>query len=196
MYGGRASTRPRGAGGLGGATSTSTVASTVGLWALLVAPVEAGSATGGSRRGTMRFGAAGAAGLRDFACGDGNAASGGEKCVSRGFEGEHLLRRSEILEALGERAKRGDNRFTNGRGATVAPLSPRTTADMAVEMGISERSSMVANNAFRCVEAAELGNSTGLGRSAASGGKKCVSRGIGAGRPGGVSRLGGVRGCW
>ena len=58
-------------------------------------------------------------------------------------QADHLLRRSEILEALGGRAQRGDNRFTNNRGATVAPLPPRTTADLAAEIGISERSSQV-----------------------------------------------------
>ena len=201
------------------------------------------------RRGTMRFGATGAAELGDFACDDGNAASDGKKCVSRGVgddhlmrneltvleQADHLLRRSEILAALGERAQRGwngnqytevgggtvppptsprttadlaalgeraqsgwnGNQYTEVGGGTVPPpTSPRTTADLAAEMGISERSSMMANNAFRCVEAAELRNSTGLGRIAWPGGKKCVSRGIWTGRPGGVSRLGGVRGCW
>jgi len=50
--------------------------------------------------------------------------------------GEFALRRDEILEALGLRAKCGDNRFT-GRGASSAPL--QTTADIAKDVGMSER---------------------------------------------------------
>lgn len=52
-------------------------------------------------------------------------------------EGEHLYRRNQILEAKGERAKQGDNRFTNPRGDTVTPL--KTTAEIAADMGLSER---------------------------------------------------------
>jgi ParB family chromosome partitioning protein len=50
--------------------------------------------------------------------------------------GEMILRRDEILEELGLRKKSGDNRFTD-RGAGDAPL--QTTADIAKEVGISER---------------------------------------------------------
>lgn len=51
--------------------------------------------------------------------------------------GEHIKRRDEILSELGARAKQGDNRFTNSRGAINAPL--KTTKDIASEIGISER---------------------------------------------------------
>jgi ParB-like chromosome segregation protein Spo0J len=44
--------------------------------------------------------------------------------------GELAIRRDEILESLGQRAKNGDNRFTN-RGAESAPL--KTTKAMAQE---------------------------------------------------------------
>lgn len=56
-------------------------------------------------------------------------------------QAEHLQRRGEILEALGERAQSGynGNRYTKVGGATVAP--PKTTADLAAEIGISKRSS-------------------------------------------------------
>ena len=50
--------------------------------------------------------------------------------------GEHAIRRDEILESLGERAKSGDNRFTD-RDADSAPL--KTTADIAREIGLSKR---------------------------------------------------------
>lgn len=53
-------------------------------------------------------------------------------------QGEHLLRRSEILEVLGERAQVGQGRPSKN-GATVASL--KTTLDLAAEMGISKRSS-------------------------------------------------------
>jgi len=55
--------------------------------------------------------------------------------------GEHALRRDEILDALGLRAKQGDNRFTKDRLADSAPL--QTTADIAKEIGMSERSLQV-----------------------------------------------------
>ncbi len=48
----------------------------------------------------------------------------------------HLARRAEILEALGLRAKAGDNQHTAG-GETVSP--PLTTAQIAAELGLSER---------------------------------------------------------
>jgi len=50
--------------------------------------------------------------------------------------GELAIRRDEILDALGLRAKQGDNRFTD-RGADSAPL--QTTANIAKEAGVSER---------------------------------------------------------
>jgi ParB family chromosome partitioning protein len=50
--------------------------------------------------------------------------------------GEMVLRRDEILEELGMRAKQGNNRFTD-RGAGDAPL--QTTASIAKEVGMSER---------------------------------------------------------
>jgi phage N-6-adenine-methyltransferase len=61
-------------------------------------------------------------------------------------EAEHLLRREELLEAKGSRAKPGDNQHTtddNGGGATVAPPPVATTAGIAKELGISERSAQV-----------------------------------------------------
>ena len=61
-------------------------------------------------------------------------------------EAEHLLRREELLEAKGTRAKAGDNQHTtddNGGGATVAPPPVATTAGIAKELGISERSAQV-----------------------------------------------------
>ncbi len=58
-------------------------------------------------------------------------------------EAEHLQRRSEILEALGERAtiggQPGNHNASKNEGATVAP-SFKTTAGIAAEMGISKRS--------------------------------------------------------
>ena len=50
--------------------------------------------------------------------------------------GEMVLRRDEILAELGLRARRGDNQHTGG-GACAAP--PQTTADIAKEVGMSER---------------------------------------------------------
>lgn len=52
-------------------------------------------------------------------------------------QGEHLKRRDEVLAEMGVRAKQGDNRFTNGRGAESAPL--KTTAGIAAEVGVSKR---------------------------------------------------------
>ena len=51
--------------------------------------------------------------------------------------GEMVLRREEILEALGLRAKSGTNVKNLGTGACAAPV--QTTADIAKEVGISER---------------------------------------------------------
>ena len=52
-------------------------------------------------------------------------------------QAEHLLRRNEILEEKGLRARRGDNRFTD-RGETVSPL--KTTEEIAQDIGLGERS--------------------------------------------------------
>lgn len=52
-------------------------------------------------------------------------------------QGEHLTRRDEILRQLGLRADSGDNRFTD-RGDKLSPL-PKTTADVAAELGMDER---------------------------------------------------------
>ena len=51
--------------------------------------------------------------------------------------GELAIRRDEILEMLGQRAMVGDNQHTVTGGETVAP--PHTTASIAKEIGISER---------------------------------------------------------
>lgn len=53
-------------------------------------------------------------------------------------QGEHIQRRNEILEAMGRRAERGDNRFTTDRGGTMPPL--KTTDDIAKEVGLSKTS--------------------------------------------------------
>lgn len=57
-------------------------------------------------------------------------------------QGEHLLRRSWILEALGERARPspGTNQYTTSKevGETVSPT--KTTAVIAGEIGLGERS--------------------------------------------------------
>lgn len=52
-------------------------------------------------------------------------------------QAEHLLRRSELLDALGARAKAGDNQHTRTGGAVTAP--PVTTAAIAASVGMSER---------------------------------------------------------
>ena len=50
--------------------------------------------------------------------------------------GTHMNRRDEILDALGLRAKVGQNQHSGG-GETVSP--PKTTAAIAKGLGISER---------------------------------------------------------
>ena len=50
--------------------------------------------------------------------------------------GEHAIQRDEILEALGERAKVGDNQHTGGHAESARP---KTTAAIAKEIGISKR---------------------------------------------------------
>jgi phage N-6-adenine-methyltransferase len=57
-------------------------------------------------------------------------------------ESEHMLRREELLEAKGLRAKPGDNQH-NGGGEMVAPPPTATTASIAGEMGMSERSAQM-----------------------------------------------------
>lgn len=52
--------------------------------------------------------------------------------------GELAIRRDEILEALGLRAKSGTNRKNLATGETISPV-PKTTADIAKEMGVGER---------------------------------------------------------
>jgi ParB-like chromosome segregation protein Spo0J len=61
--------------------------------------------------------------------------------------GEHLLKRDEILDNLGVRAKQGDNRFTNNRGETVSPL--QTTKNIAEKIGVSERSTQIRKQIAR-----------------------------------------------
>ena len=51
--------------------------------------------------------------------------------------GEMVLRRDEILEELGLRARRGDNQHTGGGAGDAPPI--QTTADIAREVGMSER---------------------------------------------------------
>jgi len=76
-------------------------------------------------------------------------------------QGEHLARRQELVGF-----KQGDNRFTIGRRATVAPL--KTTLEIAKDAGISERSAhnriSVARNIVPEVKDAirntEIANST------------------------------------
>ena len=76
-------------------------------------------------------------------------------------QGEHLARRQELVGF-----KQGDNRFTIGRLATVAPL--KTTLEIAKDAGISERSAQqrmqVARNIVPEVKDAirdtEIANST------------------------------------
>lgn len=76
-------------------------------------------------------------------------------------QGEHLARRQELVGF-----KRGDNRFTTGRGETVSPL--KTTPEIAKEIGLTERSAQhrmqVARNITPEVKDAirdtEIANST------------------------------------
>jgi len=51
--------------------------------------------------------------------------------------GEHLLERDNLLETLGIRAKRGDNRFTLNRSEMVATLM--TNREIGKKVGVSER---------------------------------------------------------
>lgn len=52
--------------------------------------------------------------------------------------GELAIRRDEVLDALGQRAKVGDNQYTKTGGAESA-VPPRVTADIASEVGLSPR---------------------------------------------------------
>jgi hypothetical protein len=53
-------------------------------------------------------------------------------------QGEHLARRDEILTALGLRAEVGQGRPPKN-GESDSPFSPKTTADIAAEVGLSKR---------------------------------------------------------
>ena len=53
--------------------------------------------------------------------------------------GEHLIRKEEILEEMGVRAKGGDNQFTM-RGPAIIAGPLKTTKDIAQNIGISESS--------------------------------------------------------
>ena len=55
-------------------------------------------------------------------------------------QGEHLIRRQELLEAKGLRAKASPGTNQHVVGETVSPTTTVTTAAMAAELGISERS--------------------------------------------------------
>lgn len=81
-------------------------------------------------------------------------------------QADHLLRREEILDARGLRAQPGDNQH-NGGGDTVSP-PPATTAAIAGDMGLSERSAQrrlqIARNldphAKNRIAGTEIANST------------------------------------
>ena len=82
-------------------------------------------------------------------------------------ESEHLLRREELLEAKGLRAKPGDNQHsTDGGGEMISP--PATTAAIAGDLGLSERSAQmrlqIARNLDQevreSIRTTELANST------------------------------------
>ena len=62
-------------------------------------------------------------------------------------QAEHLDRRDHILREKGLRAERGENRFTVRRGEIVSPL--RTTAEVAADMGMSERSAQLRTQIAR-----------------------------------------------
>ncbi len=70
-------------------------------------------------------------------------------------QAQHLQRREEILASLGLRAQRGDNQHSAGGDAASPPL---TTADLAAQMGISERSAQKRLQIARGItpEAAEI----------------------------------------
>lgn len=77
-------------------------------------------------------------------------------------QGEHLQRRNEILEAMGKRAP--DHR--PNKGETVSPLL-KTTADIAAEMGVSERSAQQRMQVARNIlpEVKEIVRNTEIGDS-------------------------------
>ncbi len=60
--------------------------------------------------------------------------------LTRAEEARHLARHEEIMAALGERAlaSPGTNQHTPPVPATVAGTSPKTTADLAKERGMSD----------------------------------------------------------
>jgi len=56
-------------------------------------------------------------------------------------QAQHIIEREEILEELGQRAQRGENQYTqkeSGRASDALP--PKTTTDLATEMGLGRRS--------------------------------------------------------
>ena len=77
--------------------------------------------------------------------------------------GEQAIRRDEILDELGLRAKAGDNQHSRG-GARAAPPKKKTTAKIAKEIGSSERTlqenkqiaGKLANEAKKVVREMEL----------------------------------------
>ena len=58
-------------------------------------------------------------------------------------KGVQLARRNELLEALGMRAKVGDNQYSGGPATVAGP--PKATADIVEEMGVSERTAQYYN---------------------------------------------------
>lgn len=68
-------------------------------------------------------------------------------------QADHLLRRSEILEALGERAQVGwnGNQHEKVGGETASP--PRTTAAIAADLGLGERSAQYRLQVARALSA-------------------------------------------
>jgi ParB family transcriptional regulator, chromosome partitioning protein len=57
-------------------------------------------------------------------------------------QSEHVARREHIMHARGDRAKRGgdgSNQYMS-KGVTVTPLLPKTTEELAAQMGMSKSS--------------------------------------------------------
>jgi len=59
-------------------------------------------------------------------------------------QGEHIQRRNEILVAMGQRAKQGDNRFTFDRGEIVSPLKTTEVGDMVSPTKTTNRGDTVS----------------------------------------------------
>lgn len=64
-------------------------------------------------------------------------------------QGEHLVRRDEILTALGVRAESGTN-LVNRTGEIDSPV-PKTTADIAAEVGLTERTAQQRKQVARAI---------------------------------------------